>query len=64
MTGGELEEEATYTVAGVKSNYADMSNLELEVGNFVTETNEENKEKICILGAAAAEEMFGSVIEA
>lgn len=64
VTGGELEEETTYTVAGVKSNYADMSNLELEVGSFITETNEENKEKICILGAAAAEELFGSAIEA
>ena len=64
VTGGDLEEETTYTVAGVMSNYADMSNLQLEVGSFVTEANEENKDKICILGASVAEEMFGSAIEA
>lgn len=64
VDGGELEEAATYTIGGVKQNYADMSNLSLAVGEFITEYEDENKEKVCVLGAAAAEEIFGSAIEA
>lgn len=64
VEGGELTEATTYTLAGVKDNYATMSNLELAIGEFVTESDDENKEKICVLGASVAEEMFGSVIDA
>lgn len=64
VEGGELEEAATYTIGGVKENYADMSNLSLAVGEFITEYEDENKEKVCVLGAAVAEEIFGSAIEA
>ena len=64
VDGGELEEATTYTIAGVKENYATISNLTLSVGEFITESNDENKEKVCILGAQAAEEIFGSAIEA
>lgn len=64
VDGGELEEAATYTIGGVKQNYADMSNLSLAVGEFITEYEDENKEKVCVLGAAVAEEIFGSAIEA
>ena len=64
IEGGELSEATTYTLAGVKENYAVISNLELAIGDFVTESDDENKEKICVLGASVAEEMFGSVIEA
>ena len=64
VDGGELEEAASYTLAGVKENYAPMSNLVLAVGEFITESNDENKEKVCVLGASVAEEMFGSAIEA
>ncbi len=64
VNGGELEEAASYTLAGVKENYASISNLVLSVGEFITESNDENKEKVCILGASVAEEMFGSAIEA
>lgn len=64
VDGGELEEAATYTIGGVKENYADMSNLSLALGEFITEADDENKEKICVLGASVAEEIFGSAIEA
>ena len=64
VDGGELEEAGIYTIAGVKENYADISNLSLAVGEFITESNDENKEKVCVLGAKAAEEIFGSAIEA
>lgn len=64
VDGGELEEATTYTIAGVKENYATISNLTLAAGEFITESNDENKEKVCILGASVAEEIFGSAIEA
>lgn len=64
VDGGDLEEETSYTVAGVKSNYADISNLTFQVGEFITDSNEENKEKVCILGASVAKEIFGSAIDA
>lgn len=62
--GGDLEEETVYTVAGVKPNYASLSNLELAIGEFITDEAEEHKEKSCVLGADAAEEIFGSAMEA
>ena len=34
VDGGELEESASYTIAGVQSNYASLSNLELVLGEF------------------------------
>ncbi len=64
VTGGELEEETSYTVAGVKNNYATMSNLSLAIGDFVTDSNNENKEKVCVLGYNLATEIFGSAIDA
>lgn len=64
ITGGDLEEETSYTVAGVKNTYADISNLTLQMGTFITSNNDENKEKVCVLGASVAEEIFGSVIDA
>lgn len=64
VEGGELEEAQSYTIAGVKSNYESISNLELSVGEFITDSNDENKEKVCVLGANVAKEIFGSAIDA
>jgi len=64
VDGGDLDAATTYTLAGVKENYATISNLTLAVGEFITESDDENKEKVCVLGASVAEEMFGSAIEA
>ena len=64
VDGGDLDEADTYTIAGVKSNYEAISNLSLAVGSFITDDDDENKEKVCVLGASVAEEIFGSAIEA
>lgn len=64
IEGGNLESATTYTIAGVKSEYAAMSNLNLAVGDFITDANEENAAKVCILGASIATEIFGSATEA
>lgn len=64
VEGGELESSTSYTIAGVKSNYAQISNLDMVLGEFLTEANEEGKEKVCVLGYSAAKEIFGSVYDA
>ncbi len=62
--GGNLEESVSYTVAGVKENYDVISNLELAIGDFLTEENDEYKEKTCVLGYGVAREMFDSMLDA
>jgi len=64
VEGGDLEEVTSYTIAGVKANYAEISNLDLAVGEFLTEENEEGKEKVCVLGEDVAKEIFGSAYDA
>lgn len=64
VEGGNLEESENYTIAGVKSNYGDISNLEMSIGEFLTEENEEGKEKTCVIGANAAGKIFGGINEA
>lgn len=64
VEGGELDSSGNYTIAGVKSNYASLSNLELSIGEFLTEANEEGKEKVCVLGSNTAKEIFGSAYAA
>lgn len=64
VDGGELEDTTSYSIAGVKDNYATLSNMELAIGEFTTKENEENKEKVCVLGAGAAKEIFGSAYNA
>ena len=64
VDGGELEESASYTIAGVQSNYAALSNLELAMGEFLNDDDDTYKEKVCVLGYDAAREIFGSVYDA
>lgn len=64
VEGGDLDDATGYTIAGVKHNYASMSNLSMAVGDFVSSSDEENKEKVCVLGYSVAKEIFGSVEEA
>lgn len=47
-----------YTIAGVEDNYATISNLEMAIGDFLTEENNESKEKVCVLGATVAKEIL------
>lgn len=59
VEGGELENASYYTVAGVLDNYGSISNLTISVGEFLSEQNDESKEKVCVLGASVAAEIFG-----
>mgnify|MGYP002595899242 CR=1 FL=1 len=62
VEGGDMT--SYYTIAGVEDNYAAISNLEMAIGDFLTEENNESKEKVCVLGATAAKEIFGSAYDA
>lgn len=64
VEGGELDSASYFTIAGVLDNYAQMSNITVNVGSFIAEENNEGKEKMCVLGATVAKEIFGSAQEA
>lgn len=60
----EVEDAVTYTVAGVKTSYQEICNLELSVGEFITEEDDENLSKVAVIGSDVAETLFGSALEA
>lgn len=60
VEGGNLTSAQSYTVAGVKESYASVSNLEFAAGEFLTETDDRAKARVCVLGASAAKEIFGN----
>lgn len=64
VEGGSMEAASYYTAAGVRSNYADISNLSMAIGNFLTEEDNDSKEKVCVLGMTAAKQIFGSAYDA
>lgn len=64
VSGGVLEEDAAYTVAGVTADYANVSNLEIGLGEFITDEDNENANKVCVIGYNLAEEIFGNAISA
>lgn len=64
VEGGDMTSASYYTIAGVEDNYAVISNLEMAIGDFLTEENNESKEKVCVLGATVAKEIFGSAYDA
>lgn len=59
VSGGELDDETDYTIAGVQSEYMQISNLEVQYGDFFTEDDNEDKAKVVVLGYKAAQEIFG-----
>lgn len=52
------------TVAAVKPEFADVSNLSLAIGDFITEEDDENVSKVAVIGYDLAVEIFGSPMEA
>lgn len=64
VTGGSLEEATQYTIAGVTESYSEVSNLQLAVGEFITQDNETAVDKVAVIGYNLAIELFGSPIQA
>ena len=62
--GGNIEETESYTIAGTLSNYAELSNLSQMFGDYISDADNENKSKVCVLGYSAAKSIFGSVEDA
>ena len=62
--GGNIEETESYTIAGTLSDYAELSNLTMLFGDYLTDADNENKTKVCVLGYSAAKEIFGSAEDA
>lgn len=62
--GGNIEETESYTVAGTLSDYSELSNLSLLFGDYLTDADNENKNKVCVLGYSAAKQIFGSASNA
>lgn len=62
--GGNIEETESYTVAGTLSNYAELSNLSMLFGDYLSDADNDNKTKVCVLGYTAAKTIFGSAEEA
>ena len=64
VDGGELSASKSYSIAGVQSNYFTLSNLKLAIGETLTDSNNESKEKVCVLGNTVANDVFGSTYAA
>ena len=62
--GGNIEETESYTVAGTLSNYAELSNLSMLFGDYLSDADNDNKTKVCVLGYTAAKTIFGSAEDA
>lgn len=60
VDGGDLDEETNFTTAGVMPEYAQISNLSVQYGEFFTEDDEEDKTKVCVLGYKTAQNIFGA----
>lgn len=64
VEGGILEEELSTTVVGATSEYVDISNLELLTGDFFTEAENEDLERVAVLGYDTAVSIFENVYDA
>ena len=57
VSSGSLKQSVT--VIGVSEEYHNLTNLEFTEGSFFTKENEEQKEKVAVIGAETAETLFG-----
>lgn len=64
VEGGTLEEEQTSAIVGATGEYVDITNLELLMGQFFTDLDNENMERVAVLGYDAAVDIFENVSDA
>ncbi len=64
VEGGTLEEELTSTIVGATNEYVEISNLELLVGDFFTDADNEELERVAVLGYDAAISIFENIQDA
>ncbi|MGX8702444.1 ABC transporter permease [Caproiciproducens sp.] len=59
-----LDEETDETIVGCLPEYQDISNLELLQGDFITQDDEDGKNKVAVIGNSLAKTLFGSAYAA
>ena len=64
VEGGILEDSLSSTIVGATTDYADITNLELLQGQFFTDTDNEDLERVAVLGYDAAVSIFENVSDA
>ena len=64
VEGGTLEEELNSTIVGVTDDYVEISNLELQIGQFFNDDDNAYLERVAVLGYQAAVDIFGNVYDA
>lgn len=64
VEGGTLEEELSTTIVGVSSEYVEISNLELLMGEFFTDLDNEDYERVAVLGYDTAISIFDNIQDA
>lgn len=64
VAGGILEEAQEYSIVGTQSDYQQISNLSLSIGEFITPEDLENQTRCVVLGYNVATEIFGSPTQA
>lgn len=64
VLGYDMEEEEDYTIVGAYAAYAQVCNLELALGDFITQEDTEDLSRVCVLGSRVCEEIFGNAMTA
>jgi putative ABC transport system permease protein len=64
VEGGTLEDSLSSTIVGATSEYQDITNLELLTGEFFTDDDNEELERVAVLGYDAAISIFENVVDA
>lgn len=59
-----LDEETDETIVGCLPEYQNISNLELLQGDFITQDDEDSKNKVAVIGNSLAKTLFGSAYAA
>ena len=54
------DESSESSVSGVQANYAEVKNLEIAYGRFLTGVEEEGQARVAVLGSQLAQDLFGA----
>ncbi len=64
VEGAELTESQSVTVAGVREEYFSLGNVFAAAGELFTQADDDTCQRVCVLGASLAKELFGNAQEA
>ena len=64
VLGYDMEEEEEYTIVGVYPAYTEVSNLELQTGEFIADSDIDEVGRVCVIGSSVCTDIFGSAMNA